>query len=73
MKLFITKFLKWCLINLIKPAISMIRPVNSIMVGFAVIVGASVVSVENFFNINMILGFLTGFLISSFSMIVNDY
>jgi geranylgeranylglycerol-phosphate geranylgeranyltransferase len=43
------------------------------MVGFAVIVGASVVSVENFFNINMIFGFLTGFLISSFSMIVNDY
>tara|TARA_B100001971_G_C18227886_1_gene561831 strand:- start:309 stop:1193 length:885 start_codon:yes stop_codon:yes gene_type:complete len=72
-KLFITKFLKWCLINLIKPAISLIRPVNSIMVGFAVIVGASVVSVENFFNINMIFGFLTGFLISSFSMIVNDY
>tara|TARA_B100001750_G_C15437769_1_gene561878 strand:- start:372 stop:1211 length:840 start_codon:yes stop_codon:yes gene_type:complete len=58
---------------LIKPAISLIRPVNSIMVGFAVIVGASVVSVENFFNINMIFGFLTGFLISSFSMIVNDY
>ena len=58
---------------MIKPAISLIRPVNSIMVGFAVIVGASVVSVENFFNINMIFGFLTGFLISSFSMIVNDY
>ena len=58
---------------MIKQAISLIRPVNSIMVGFAVIVGASVVSVENFFNINMIFGFLTGFLISSFSMIVNDY
>ena len=28
---------------------------------------------DYFFNINMIFGFLTGFLISSFSMIVNDY
>lgn len=52
--------------------LSLIRPLNSIMVGFAVIVG---MVVSNFSKISYSaagLGFLTGFLISSYSMIIND-
>jgi len=49
------------------------RPVNSIMVGFAVIVGISVSAPNQLLSIPALLGFLTGFLISSYSMIVNDW
>ena len=48
------------------------RPVNSIMVGFAVIVGISVSAPNQLLSVPTLLGFLTGFLISSYSMIVND-
>ena len=48
------------------------RPVNSIMVGFAVIVGISVSAPNQLLSVPALLGFLTGFLISSYSMIVND-
>jgi len=51
-----------------------IRPANSVMVGFAVIVGIAVTS-HNYlqiFTIKSLLGFLTGFLISCFSMVSND-
>ncbi|MEM3614125.1 MAG: UbiA family prenyltransferase [Nitrososphaerales archaeon] len=50
----------------------LIRPINSTMVGFAVIVG---MTVSNFSKISYSaagLGFLTGFFISSYSMIIND-
>ena len=44
------------------------------MVGFAVIVGIAVVSndYKEIFTLTSLFGFLTGFLISSFSMISND-
>ena len=48
------------------------RPVNSIMVGFAVVVGISVSAPNQLLSVPALLGFLTGFLISSYSMIVND-
>ena len=54
-------------------AINLIRPINSIMVGFAVIVGIGVASPKMIFSIYSLLGFLTGFFTSSFSMVVNDY
>lgn len=53
--------------------IVLMRPINSIMVGFAVIVGIGVASPSMIFSIYSLLGFLTGFFISSFSMVVNDY
>lgn len=61
----------------LKDWILLIRPANSIMVGFAVIVGIAVASpsghqVSNIFSFTSLFGFLTGFSISSFSMITND-
>jgi len=55
-------------------SIRLIRPANSIMVGFAVIVGIGVAShnIVQIFSPVALLGFLTGFAISSFSMISND-
>ena len=58
---------------ILKKLISLIRPINSILVGFAVIVGIVVSSSDNIFKIVTPLGFLTGFFISSYSMIINDY
>ncbi len=49
------------------------RPVNSVMVGFAVVVGIAVTSPLAVFSAPAALGFLTGFFISSYSMVVNDY
>ena len=58
----------------LSPLISMVRPANSVMVGFAVIVGMAVTSnsYQNIFTFTALLGFLTGFFISSFSMVSND-
>jgi len=54
--------------------ISLIRPANSVLVGFAVIVGIAVTSknYHEIFTLTSLLGFFTGFLISSFSMVSND-
>ena len=68
--------------------ISLIRPVNSVMIGFAVIVGVAVVApsktleleslgfLTGFFvssySMVILLGFLTGFFVSSYSMVIND-
>ena len=54
--------------------LSMIRPANSIMVGFAVVVGIAVTSnsYHEILTLTSLLGFLTGFFISSFSMVSND-
>jgi geranylgeranylglycerol-phosphate geranylgeranyltransferase len=54
--------------------LSLIRPANSVLVGFAVIVGIAVTSHDyhEIFTLTSLLGFLTGFFISSFSMISND-
>ncbi len=54
--------------------LSLIRPANSVLVGFAVIVGIAVTSnnYHDIFALRSLLGFLTGFFISSFSMVSND-
>ena len=49
-----------------------IRPLNCLMMGFAVIVGASLVSALNF-SINLLLGFVTSFTLTGASMAINDY
>lgn len=58
----------------ISSLVSMIRPANSILVGFAVIVGIAVASnnYHEIFTLRSLFGFLTGFFISSFSMVSND-
>jgi geranylgeranylglycerol-phosphate geranylgeranyltransferase len=51
------------------------RPVNCVMMGFAVIVGAALVDGEVFsgvFWFPLLFGFLTGFFLTSGSMVVND-
>ena len=50
----------------------LIRPVNCVMMGFAVIVGASLVSYPNF-STNLLLGFITSFTLTAASMAINDY
>lgn len=50
----------------------LIRPLNCMMMGFAVIVGASLVSALNF-SINLLLGFITSFTLTGASMAINDY
>ncbi|MGQ9781765.1 MAG: UbiA family prenyltransferase [Nitrososphaeria archaeon] len=51
---------------------SIIRPVNSVMVGIAVIIGIILTAPQAVLSWKAAFGFLTGFFISSFSMIVND-
>lgn len=50
----------------------LIRPVNCIMMGFAVMVGASLVCHLNL-SINLPLGFITSFTLTAASMAINDY
>ena len=85
MKLYIIKFQKRILkifkinnnifqiIRRISYFIVIIRPINSIMVGLAVVVGITLTSVNNLLSMKTLLGFLTGFFISSYSMVTNDY
>ncbi|MBI4257379.1 MAG: geranylgeranylglycerol-phosphate geranylgeranyltransferase [Thaumarchaeota archaeon] len=51
----------------------LMRPVNSVMVGFAVLVGVAVVSPLSLLSLRSLQGFLTGFFVSAYSMVVNDY
>jgi len=55
--------------------IRIMRPVNSIMVGFAIIVGVVIGGGKTMLESQMILAytFLTGFLLSGSSMTINDY
>lgn len=48
------------------------RPLNCIMMGFAVIVGASLVSTLNL-TVNLLFGFITSFALTAASMTLNDY
>ena len=50
------------------------RPINSIMMGFAVLVGA-ILANPNYsnFSLNILFGFLTGFTLTAASMAFNDY
>ncbi|MCK4885713.1 UbiA family prenyltransferase [Candidatus Bathyarchaeota archaeon] len=50
----------------------LIRPLNCLMMGFAVIVGASLVSTLNF-TINLLLGFATSFALTAASIVINDF
>jgi len=50
----------------------LIRPVNCVMMGFAVIVGASFVTYPNF-STNLLLGFITSFTLTAASMAINDF
>ena len=52
--------------------LSLIRPINSFMIGLAVIVGIAIGSPDMLFSRLSIYGFITGFSISSYSMIIND-
>ncbi len=48
------------------------RPLNCLMMGFAVIVGASLVSPLNF-TTNLLLGFVIAFSLTATSMVINDF
>src|SRR3990170_7939651 len=53
----------------------LMRPVNCIMMGFAVIVGAALAN-PNFQDVvwlNLVHGFVTGFMLTAASMAINDY
>ncbi len=52
--------------------IDLIRPVNCAMIGFAVVVGAYVSRPPSVPTLQLALGFLTGFFICAYSMVVND-
>jgi geranylgeranylglycerol-phosphate geranylgeranyltransferase len=56
--------------------IRLLRPINGLMMGLAVIVGASLALAESFsitIAFNLLLGFITAFTLSSASMAINDY
>lgn len=55
--------------------IRLMRPLNSLMMGFAVIVGAAIANPKAFAFLwqKLILGTLTGFLLTASSMAINDY
>jgi geranylgeranylglycerol-phosphate geranylgeranyltransferase len=56
----------------IRGALGLIRPVNCIMIGFAVIVGALVSKPPFISPAELAPGFFTGFFICAYSMVVND-
>jgi len=68
---------KWAVADVGKPRafIRLIRPVNCIMMGFAVIVGAALAGKETFFQQfqNLLFGFSTGFFLTAAAMTINDY
>ncbi len=53
----------------------LMRPINCLMMGFAVIVGATLANSNAFVSYlpNLVYGFLTGFLLTAASMVINDY
>ena len=56
--------------------VKLVRPVNCLMMGFAVIVGASLVLAEPVtfeLGVSLILGFVSGFTLMAASMAINDY
>lgn len=56
-----------------RPEFEITRPLNSSMVGLATLVGIMVTSPQSLLSFEALLCFLTGFFISSYSMILNDY
>jgi geranylgeranylglycerol-phosphate geranylgeranyltransferase len=57
----------------LKASISILRPINCAMIGFAVIIGYFVSKPASASPEAIVLGFVTGFAICAFSMVVNDY
>ena len=55
-----------------KGMLDLFRPVNCVMIGFAVIVGAFVSKPPTVPALQLALGFFTGFFICAYSMVVND-
>lgn len=57
------------------PYVRLVRPVNSVMVGLAVLVGAYLAEPDlSLWNTwKMVFGFVTGFTLTGFSMVLNDY
>jgi len=51
------------------------RPINCVMMGFAVVVGASIASPFTLHSawLNLVYGFITGFMLTGASMTINDY
>ena len=60
------------MIRKLRGLLRLTRPLNCLMMGFAVIVGASLVSTLTF-TINLLLGFVTSFSLTAASMTINDY
>ena len=58
-----------------KAFIGLLRPVNCFMMGFAVIVGATLTVGVNIINewFNLFWGFITGFTLTGSAMVINDY
>jgi geranylgeranylglycerol-phosphate geranylgeranyltransferase len=57
----------------LKGLVSILRPVNCAMIGFAVVVGAFVSKPPTVSTVTLTLGFITGFAICAYSMVLNDY
>jgi geranylgeranylglycerol-phosphate geranylgeranyltransferase len=57
----------------LRASISIIRPINCAMIGFAVVIGYFVSKPSSASPEALALGFVTGFAICAFSMVVNDY
>jgi geranylgeranylglycerol-phosphate geranylgeranyltransferase len=57
----------------LRASVSMLRPVNCAMIGFAVVIGYFVSKPISVSLDAILLGFVTGFAICAFSMVVNDY
>lgn len=60
----------------IKAYIDILRPINSLMMGFAVIIGyfiATKGSINPLHYQKLVLGFFTGFFLTASSMVLNDY
>jgi geranylgeranylglycerol-phosphate geranylgeranyltransferase len=56
--------------------VRLLRPINGLMMGLAVIVGASLALAEPFSTTiapNLLLGFITAFTLTGASMVINDY
>jgi geranylgeranylglycerol-phosphate geranylgeranyltransferase len=56
-----------------KALLSILRPINCAMIGFAVIVGVFVSKPPVLGAEGIVLGFVTGFAICGYSMVINDY
>ena len=58
-----------------KGIVRILRPINSVMMGFAVFVGTVLASPNLLGNVwlDVVLGFLTGFMLTAASMAINDY